>query len=76
MKITVNLIDNGLKKGSIFTMTANAGATETAVLSSNDNVKATEHVYTFPAGNNGMFLFKNASAEDGKVVSIVIEYKK
>ncbi len=55
VKITVNLIDNGLKKGSIFTMTANAGATETAVLSSNDNVKATEHVYTFPAGNNGMF---------------------
>ena len=46
------------------------------MLSSNDNVKATEHVYTFPAGNNGMFLFKNASAEDGKVVSIVIEYKK
>lgn len=76
VKITVNLIDNGLKKGGIFTMTANAGATETAVLSSNDNVKATEHVYTFPAGNNGMFLFKNASAEDGKVVSIVIEYKK
>lgn len=76
VKITVNLIDNGSKKGSIFTMTANAGATETAVLSSNDNVKATEHVYTFPAGNNGMFLFKNASAEDGKVVSIVIEYKK
>lgn len=76
VKITVNLIDNGSKKGSIFTMTANAGATETAVLSSNDNTKATEHVYTFPAGNNGMFLFKNASAEDGKVVSIVIEYKK
>lgn len=76
VKITVNLIDNGSKKGSIFTMTANAGAAETAVLSSNDNVKATEHVYTFPAGNNGMFLFKNASAEDGKVVSIVIEYKK
>ena len=76
VKITVNLIDNGSKKGSIFTMTANAGATETAVLSSNDNVKATEHVYTFPAGNNGMFLFKNASAEDGKVVSMVIEYKK
>lgn len=76
VKITVNLIDNGSKKGSIFTMTANAGAAETAVLSSNDNTKATEHVYTFPAGNNGMFLFKNASAEDGKVVSIVIEYKK
>lgn len=76
VKITVNLIDNGSKKGSIFTMTANAGATETAVLSSNDNTKATEHVYTFPAGNNGMFLFKNASAEDGKVVSMVIEYKK
>ena len=76
VKITVNLIDNGSKKGSIFTMTANAGATETAVLSSNDNTKATEHVYTFPAGNHGMFLFKNASAEDGKVVSIVIEYKK
>lgn len=76
VKITVNLIDNGAKKGSIFTMTANAGATETAVLSSNDNVKTTEHVYTFPAGNNGMFLFKNASAEDGKVVSMVIEYKK
>ena len=48
VKITVNLIDNGSKKGSIFTMTANAGATETAVLSSNDNTKATEHVYTFP----------------------------
>lgn len=76
VKITVTLIDNGLKKGSIFTMTANAGGAESAVLSSNDNTKAVEHVYTFPAGNNGMFSFANASAEDGKVVSMVIEYKK
>lgn len=76
VKITVTLIDNGSKKGSIFTMTANAGGAESAVLSSNDNTKAVEHVYTFPAGNNGMFSFANASAEDGKVVSMVIEYKK
>ena len=75
-KITVTLIDNGSKKGSIFTMTADAGGAESTVLSSNDNTKAVEHVYTFPAGNNGLFSFANASAEDGKVVSIVIEYKK
>lgn len=74
-KITVTLIDNGSKKGSIFTMTANVGGTESTVLSSNDNTKAVEHVYTFPAGNNGFFSFANGSAEDGKVVSIVIEYK-
>lgn len=75
-KITITLIDSGSKKGNIFTMTANAGGAETTVLSSNDNTKAIEHVYTFPAGNNGFFSFENASAEDGKVVSFVIEYKK
>lgn len=75
-KITVTLIDNGSKKGSIFSMIANAGASESAVLSSNDNTKAVEHVYTFPAGNNGFFAFSNPSAEDGKVISMVIEYKK
>lgn len=77
VKITVNTIDNGGKKGKLFTMTANVGASESAVLSSNDNVAAIEHVYTFPAGNNGMFSFTNADASnDLKVVSIVIEYKK
>lgn len=76
-KITVTLIDNGSKKGNIFTMTANAGGdAESTVLSSNDNTKAVEHVYTFPEGNNGFFSFANGSAEDGKVVSMVIEYKK
>lgn len=75
-KITVTLIDNGTKKGSIFTMTASVGGTESTVLSSNDNTKAAEHVYTFPAGNDGFFSFANASAEDGKVISVVIEYKK
>lgn len=74
-KITITLVSNGSKKGSLFSMTETVnGATQT-VLSSNDNESSCEHVYTFSAGNNGMFVFSNPSDQDCKVVSFVIEYK-
>lgn len=76
LSVTVNLIDNGSKKGNLFTMTETVNGAEQTVLSSNDNATSTEHVYTFSAGNNGIFAFTNSSTNDCKVVSIVIEYKK
>lgn len=73
-EITVTLIDGASKKGSIFTMKEMVNGVEQVVLSSNNNVKDCVHVYTFSAGNNGMFNFTNAADEDGKVGSIVIKY--
>lgn len=73
-QVTINLIDNGGKKGSIFTMTETVGGVSQTVASSNADTKSTEHVYTFSTGNNGIFNFQNGADEDCKVVSIVVEY--
>lgn len=72
--VTVTLIDNGAKKGNIFTMTETVDGVAQTVLSSNDNAKECVHVYTFTSGNNGIFSFANNANEDAKVVSIVIDY--
>lgn len=74
-KITVTLVDNGAKKGSLFSMTETVGGTSKPVLSSNDDESSCEHVYTFSAGNDGKFVFSNPSDQDCKVLSFVIEYK-
>lgn len=74
-KITITLIDNGAKKGNLFSMTETVNGTSQTVLSSNDNEQVCEHVYTFSAGNNGIFTFANNSDDDCKVLSFVIEYK-
>lgn len=74
-KITITLIDNGKKKGSHFTMTETVNGTSQTVLSSSDNDDSDVHVYTFTAGNNGIFSFSNPSSQDCKVLSIVVEYK-
>lgn len=74
-KITITLIDNGAKKGNLFSMTETVNGTSQTVLSSNDNEQVCEHVYTFSAGNNGIFTFANNSDNDCKVLSFVIEYK-
>ena len=74
-KITITLIDNGAKKGNLFSMTETVNGTSQTVLSSNDNEQVCEHVYTFSAGNNGKFVFSNPSDQDCKVLSFVIEYK-
>lgn len=74
-KITITLIDNGSKKGNLFQMTETVNGTAQTVLSSNDNESSSEHVYTFTAGNNGIFSFSNPSSQDCKVLSIVVEYK-
>lgn len=73
-KITLTLIDNGAKKGNLFTMTETVGGVAQTVVSSNDNSAQCEHVYTFSAGNDGTFQFANPSDQDCKVVSIVVEY--
>ncbi len=73
-KITMTLIDNGAKKGNLFTMTETIGGVEQTVLSSNDNTASVEHVYTFSAGNNGIFKFTNPVDQDCKVVAFSIEY--
>lgn len=75
-KITITLIDNGKKKGNQFLMTETVNGVQQTVLSSNDNESSSEHVYTFTAGNNGMFTFSNPSENDCKVLSFVIEYKQ
>lgn len=75
-KITVTLVDNGAKKGNLFSMIETVNGTTQTVLSSNDNEQECEHVYTFTAGNDGKFVFSNPSDQDCKVLSFVIEYKQ
>ncbi|MDO4758556.1 MAG: hypothetical protein Q4A18_04775 [Rikenellaceae bacterium] len=75
ISITITLIDNGTKKGSVFTMNETANGTTQAVASNKASTKAQEHIYTFTEGNNGMFEFFGAQEDDGKITSIVINYK-
>ncbi len=75
VSIKMTLIDNGTKKGNVFTMMEKVGGVEQTVLSSNDNTTAAEHIYTFSAGNDGTFHFKGGD-QDGKVLSFEITYKE
>lgn len=74
-KITVTLVDNGAKKGELFSMVETVNGAEQTVQSANHTQSSCEHVYTFSAGNNGKFVFSNPSDQDCKVLSFVVEYK-
>lgn len=74
-KITMTLVDNGAKKGELFSMVETVNGVEQTVQSANHTQSSCEHVYTFSAGNNGKFVFSNPSDQDCKVLSFVIEYK-
>lgn len=74
-KITITLVDNGAKKGELFSMVETVNGVEQTVQSANHTQSSCEHVYTFSAGNNGKFVFSNPSDQDCKVLSFVIEYK-
>lgn len=74
-KITVTLVDNGAKKGELFSMVETVNGTQQTVQSANHTQSSCEHVYTFSAGNDGKFVFSNPSDQDCKVLSFVIEYK-
>lgn len=64
------------KRGNQFSVTQKVDGAESSVTSDNDATSVTVHTFAFTEGNDGTFRIDASTANDIKIASIAVNYKK